>query len=99
MKGFPRFIIEIWCMDQTYFDNLTKDSIGSNYLLVCQGLLDRTVEAKGMRIKDSKEMVRAFSTMFTELNLSTKLGLTWEQILLESLQNQAKLTSYKFTLH
>ena len=44
------------------------------YLLVRQDLFDRTVDAKGMKTKDSKERVRAFLTMITRKNGRQK---TW----------------------
>ena len=60
MKAFARFKNEIWCMDSAYVDKLAKDNNGVKYLLVLQDLFDRTVNAKGMKSKDSKETVRAF---------------------------------------
>ena len=36
-------------------------------------LFDRTVDAKGMKTKDSKETVRAFFTMITKKNRPTKV--------------------------
>ena len=36
------------------------------YLLVCQDLFDRTVHAKGMKTKDSKETVKIFSKMISK---------------------------------
>ena len=96
MKAFARLKNEIWCMDLAYVDKLAKDNIGVKYLLARQDLFDRTVDAKGM--KDSNETVRAFLTMITKRIVPEKLGLTREQILLESLKNYAKLKEYKFTL-
>ena len=52
-------------MDLLYVDKLAKDNNGVKYLLVRQDLFDRTVYAKGMKTKDSKETVRAFLTMIT----------------------------------
>ena len=66
MKAFARFKNEIWCMDLAYADKLAKDYKGVKYLLVRQDLFDRTVDAKGMKTKDSKETVRAFLTMITK---------------------------------
>ena len=43
------------------------------YLLVRQDLFDRTVDAKGMKSKDSKETVRAFLSMFTKKNRTKKI--------------------------
>ena len=66
MKAFARFKNESWCMDLAYVDKLAKDKNGVKYLLVLQDLFDRTVDAKGMKSKDSKETVRAFLSMITK---------------------------------
>ena len=63
---FARFKDEIWCIDLAYVDKLARDKIGVKYLLVRQGLFDRTVDAKGMKTKDSKEAVRTFSKKNTK---------------------------------
>ena len=42
-------------------------------LLVCQDLFDRTVNAKGMKTKDSQETVKAFSSMITKRNRPKKM--------------------------
>ena len=73
MKAFARLKNEIWCMDLAYFDKLSKDNNGVKYLLVRQKLFDRTVDAKGMKTKDSKETVRAFSTMMTKKSRLKKI--------------------------
>ena len=65
-------------MDLAYDDKLAKDNNGVKYLLVRQDLFDRTVDAKGMNTKDSKEAVRAFLTMITKRNRPKKFGLTRE---------------------
>ena len=66
MKAFARFKNEVWCMDLAYVDKLYKDNNGLEYLLVRQDLFDRTVDAKGMKTKDSKETVRVFLTIITK---------------------------------
>ena len=96
MKAFARFKNEISCMDLAYVDKLAKDKNRVKYLLVCQDLFDRTVDAKVTKTKDSQEMVRAFLIMITNKNRPKKVGLTREQNLLESLKNYAKLMEYKF---
>ena len=73
MKAFARFKNEIWYMDLEYVDKLAKDKNGVKYLLVRQDLFDRTVDAKGMKTKDSKETVRAFLTMITIKNRPKKI--------------------------
>ena len=72
MKAFARFKNKIWCMDLAYVDKLAKDNNGLKYLLVRQDLFHRTVDAKGMKTKDSKETVRAFLTMITKKNRPKK---------------------------
>ena len=73
MKAFARFKNEIWCSDLTYFDELAKDNNDVKYLLVRQDLFDRTVDAKGMKSKDSKETVRALLSMITKNNCPGKI--------------------------
>ena len=58
IKAFPRFKNEIWCMDQAYVDKWAKVKKGVKFLIVCQDLFDRTVDAKGMKTKDTKETVK-----------------------------------------
>ena len=68
MRAFARFRNEIWCMDLAHVDNLAKENNGVKYLLVCQDLFDRTVNAKRMKTKHSQETVKAFSSMITRRN-------------------------------
>ena len=74
-----------------------KNNNGVKYLLVRQDLSDRTVDANGMKTKDSKATVRTFSTMITKSNLPKKIGLTRGQSLLECLPLFLLLKEYKFT--
>ena len=97
MRALARFKNEIWCMDLAYVDKIAKDNNGVYYLLVQQDLFGRTVDAKGMKTKDSRETIRAFLIMSTKNRLK-KCGMTREQKLLESLKNYTKLNEYKFTL-
>ena len=60
MRALARFKDETWCMDLAYVDELAKDKNGVKFLLPCQGLFDRTVDAKGMKTKDLKEAARPF---------------------------------------
>ena len=62
-RAFTRFRNEIWCMDLAYVDKLAKENNGVRFLLVRQDLFERTVNAKGMKAKDSRETVKAFSFM------------------------------------
>ena len=55
-------------MDLAYADKFAKDNIGVKYLLVHQDLFDRTVDARGVKTKDSKETVKTFSKMITKKN-------------------------------
>ena len=73
MRSFARFRNEIWCIDLAYVDKLAKENKGVKYLLVRQKLFDRTVNAKGMKTKDSQETVKAFSSMITKMNRPKKI--------------------------
>ena len=73
MRAFARFRNKIWCMDVAYVDKLAKENNGVKYLLVRQDLFDRTVNAKGMKTKDSQETVKAFSSMITKRNRPKKI--------------------------
>ena len=68
VKAFARCKTEIWCMDLAYVHTLAKGNSGVKYLLVRQDLFDRTVDAKGMKTKVSKDTVSAFLTMITKKN-------------------------------
>ena len=73
IKAFAGFQDEIWCMELAYVDKLAKDNNGVKYLLVRQDLFDRTVYAKGMKTKDSKETVCAFLSTITKKNRPRKI--------------------------
>ena len=73
MRAFARFRNEIWCMALAYVHKLAKENNGVKYLLVRQDLFDRTVNAKGMKTKDSQETVKAFSSMITKRNRPKKI--------------------------
>ena len=60
-------------MDLQYVKKLAKDNNVVKYLLVRQDLFDRTVDAKGMKSKDSKETVRAFLSIITKKNRPKKI--------------------------
>ena len=68
MRAFARVRNEIWCMDFADIDKLAKEINCVKYLLVRQDLFDRTVNAKGMKTKDSQETVKTFSSMITQRN-------------------------------
>ena len=55
-----------------YVDKLAKDKNSVKFLLVRQDLFERTVDAKGMKKKDSKEAVKTFSKMITKKNRPKK---------------------------
>ena len=73
MMTFARLRNEIWCMNLAYVGKLAKENNGVKYLLVRQDLFDRTVNAKGMKTKDSQETVTAFSSMITKRNRPKKI--------------------------
>ena len=56
---------DVWCLDAAYFDQLAKDLNGVKYLIVRQDVFDRTVVAKRMKTKESKETLRAFLILIT----------------------------------
>ena len=55
-------------MDFAYVEKLATEVYGVKYLLVRQDLSDRTVNAKGMKTKDSQETVKDFSSRTTKKN-------------------------------
>ena len=59
-------------MDVGYIDKLAKGNNGVKFLLVRQDLFDRTVDAKGIKRRDSKETVTPFSKMTTKKNRPKK---------------------------
>ena len=63
LRAFVTFRNEIWCMDLAYVDKLANENNGVKYLLVRQDLFDRPLNVKGMKTKDSRETVKAFSSM------------------------------------
>ena len=73
MRAFAIFRNEIWCMDLAYVDKLAKENNGVKYLQVRQDLFDTTVNAKGMKTKDSQETAKAFSSMITRKNRPKKI--------------------------
>ena len=73
MTAFARFRNDIWCMDLANVDKLAKEINGVKYLLVRQDLFHRTVDAEGMKTKDSQETVKAFSSMITKKSRSKKI--------------------------
>ena len=90
MTAFARFKNEIWCTELTYVDKLGKDNNGVNYLLVRQELFDRSVDANGMKTKDSKETVRAFLTMITKKKRPQKIWIDKEGELAEEFKKLCK---------
>ena len=68
MKTFLRFETENWCMDLAYVDKQAKCINCVLYPLVRQDVFDRTLHAKGVKTKDSKDTVCAFLTMSTKKN-------------------------------
>ena len=60
-------------MDLVYVDKLAKKNNGVKFLLVRQDLFDRTVNAKGMKTKDSQQTVKVFSSMIKKTNRPKKI--------------------------
>ena len=65
-------------VDLAHVDKLAKDNNNVKYLVIFRDVFDRTLDAKGMKTKDSKETVRTFLTMITEKNRRKKYGSTRE---------------------
>ena len=91
MTAFARFKNELWCMDPAYIDKLAKHDNGLKYLLVRRDLFDKTVEAKGSKTKDSREIIRAFLTLITKTLDPKRFESAMEQNLLENMANYARL--------
>ena len=68
MNAFAKFEIEILYMDLVYVDEVAKDNKGAKFSPARLDLFDRTVDAKRMITKDSKETVGTFSDMITKKN-------------------------------
>ena len=98
MRAFASFRKEIWCVDLAYVDKLAKEKNGVKYLLVRQDLFDRTVNAKGMKTKDSQETVKAFSSMITKKNRPKQIWVDKGTEFVEHLKSFVLLRGYKFTL-
>ena len=60
IKAFAGFKNEIWCMDLACVEKLAKVNNCVKSLPVRQDVFHRTVEAKGLKTKDSKEAFSAF---------------------------------------
>ena len=75
VRAFARSRNEIWCMDLAYVDKWAKEQNGVKYLPVHQDLFDRTVNARGMKTKNSQETVKAFLSMITKKNQPQKIWL------------------------
>ena len=73
MRAFGRFRNEYWFIDFAYVDNLAREINGIKFSLVRQDLFGRTVNAKGMKTKDSQETVKTFSSKVTKRNLSKNI--------------------------
>ena len=73
MRAFARFKYEIWYLDLAYVDKLANDNNGVKYLLVRQDVFDRTMDAKGIKMKGAKDTLNAFMKMITKKNRPKKL--------------------------
>ena len=79
-RAFARFKNKILCMDLVHVDKLANINNGVKYVLVHQDLFDRTVDAKGIKTKDSKETVKKFSKLVTKIENSKKLGRSGNRV-------------------
>ena len=64
-------------MDLAYVHKLAKDNNGVKYRLFPQDLFDRTVDAKGMKTKNSKEAVCAFFAFLTMITKKNRPKKNW----------------------
>ena len=85
-------------MDLAYVDKLDKENNSVKYPLVRQDLFDRSIDAKGMKTKDPRNLFVHFRLRLQKRIDPKKIGLTREQNLLESLKNYANLKEQKCTL-
>ena len=74
-KAYARFKNEIWRMVSAYVDERAKIKNSLKCFPVGQELFDKTVDAKGMKTKDSKETVHTILTMKIKKNRPKKFGL------------------------
>ena len=84
MGAFARFKDGICCIDLAYVDKLAREKNGLIYSLVHQDLFERTIDAKGMKTKDSKKPVKTFSKKITKKNRPEKFEWIRRQNLLDS---------------
>ena len=96
MRAFARYNNEIWCMDLAYVDKLANDNRGIKYFLVRQDVFDKTIDVRGLKTKDSKEALRAFTQMITKRKRPQRFGLTREKNLLVNLKSFATEKEYRF---
>ena len=91
MEEFAWFKREICCTDSAYINKVAKSNNVVNYFL-----FERTVDAKGMKTKGTKEMVCAILTTIRKKNWTKNFWVHKEKKnLLESFTNYAKLTEWK----
>ena len=74
MRAFARFRNEIWCMDPAYVDKLAKENDGVKYLLVRQDLIDRTVNAKGVKKRFARNCESLFIHDYKKESTKKHLG-------------------------
>ena len=98
MKAFASLKNDFWCMNLAFVDKLAKEIYGVNYSHVRQDLFHQTMDANGMTAKDSKETVRACSTMITKRTHPRNNCVVKGQKLLEKLTFFVLLEDYKCTL-
>ena len=73
VRAFARFKNEIWCMDLSFVDKLAKKINAVKHLLVRQVMFYRTMDAKGMKTKDSKETVKFFFPKWLQKEATKKI--------------------------
>ena len=98
MKAIARFKNETWWSELAYVDKPANSNNGVKYLLLRQNLFDRTVDARGMKTKVSKETVRAILTTNTKQNQPTKICVDRGTEIAGEFRNYTKPKENKLTL-
>ena len=98
MNALARIKKGIFCVELACVEKLAKENTGVKRLLVKKDMFDRTVDAKGMKTKDSKEAVPAILTMVTKKNRPMKIWVAKGKTLPESSKHFAHLNENNFIL-
>ena len=84
-------------MELAYVDKLSKDDRGIRYLLVHQGVFEKTIDVRGVKTKACNDVLRAFAQMITKRKGYEKSELTMEKNFLVNFKTFQTQIEYKFT--